>query len=844
MAELDTVTIPQLDNLTVALTSYFATSNLNGKLGKSTVADFVTFITPYIKGVGASGFVPITGTVLPPAAANSFSIIGAQTSTQTTGGSIVTTALLNIIVTNGTTWSLVKAIDSSVLVSKAEYNIAVGALNSAVNFGTAIDVTGTKGGNLVAVKTGAVSASGSYESSGFIAVNEGDVIGFTGRMQKTSTIISGLAGYTSAVTTAFVSTTGADGYPIGELVSIDRVAAERGVIPLDSTTSVREYRKVIPYGSGIKFIRGCSAISGDVALKITKYDASTAVTNKAELLTAEDSVRKVKLQLARFKRDYIRASLQPTYTPVTLVLTNDFQVRANFGGVRALTGHKYTDLVDVYAYQMIRVSLTTYGTLGMPDGTQISGIAGYDKDGNFISDLDEFGLPIGTIWSNDRYYQRTGLTKAADAIKLNGIEIVIPEEVAKIRISSQYVGAFATPIVLELGNMFDVKTPRQLVSEVAATAVASVMPGNFQPLNGIKVFAHRGMWRRGNDIIAPENSMDGFALAARFGYKHIEMDTVRTLDGNWIVLHDSTLDRTFNRASDYTAITGVTAATTTLADLRANYVHISSNVRMRRPIPTLFEFLQLCKKFKIIPFVEIKDLPIMTNAKVLEVFNLCKSVLGEEGFYIMTFTNFEFLDYLRTVSKKVKLVYFGNDITRPITAGNSVYAMEYTTITPALVKQAHDAGIEIAGWTVAANNYYMLSNLGVDACIGEGVAPELNNQQIVLTVSSNSDFADFTTNGTLANGVVTLTAGQTLSYGSPAITGLVYSGQYLEVDVKGNCICAISGYNHTTNNTTILDDYMTITHQIIITNNTPSLIFTAGTGGCVIKDVTFKVAKL
>src|SRR3546814_7190219 len=59
----------------------------------------------------------------------------------------------------------------------------------------------------------------------------------------------------------------------------------------------------------------------------------------------------------------------------------------------------------------------------------------------------------------------------------------------------------------------------------------------------------------------PENTMTAFANAARLGVDELEMDTQLTADGELVVIHDDTLDRTTNCSGSVGAMT--------LADIEA-----------------------------------------------------------------------------------------------------------------------------------------------------------------------------------------------------------------------------------------------------------------------------------
>lgn len=105
----DAVAITQLDPLTpLSIATYLVGANEDGKMGNFTANELATFISPYVAAIGASSYIATTGTVLsnPTEKDAAFTFVGAGTFTQTTGGSITTTELLNILSWDGTTWSV------------------------------------------------------------------------------------------------------------------------------------------------------------------------------------------------------------------------------------------------------------------------------------------------------------------------------------------------------------------------------------------------------------------------------------------------------------------------------------------------------------------------------------------------------------------------------------------------------------------------------------------------------------------------------------------------------------------------------------------------------------------
>lgn len=96
------------------------------------------------------------------------------------------------------------------------------------------------------------------------------------------------------------------------------------------------------------------------------------------------------------------------------------------------------------------------------------------------------------------------------------------------------------------------------------------------------VIAHRGDWRN-----APENSLDALKKCIDLGVDIVEMDLARTKDGELVVIHDRTLDRTTTgkgKVSDFT-----------LAEIRALYLRNGAGHKTAHRVPTLREFMMASK---------------------------------------------------------------------------------------------------------------------------------------------------------------------------------------------------------------------------------------------------------
>lgn len=108
------------------------------------------------------------------------------------------------------------------------------------------------------------------------------------------------------------------------------------------------------------------------------------------------------------------------------------------------------------------------------------------------------------------------------------------------------------------------------------------------------VVAHRGDWRN-----FPKNSLEAIDNAIKMGVDIVELDVKKTKDGELILMHDRTLDRT-------TTGKGLVSENT-LSDIRKLNLRNGCNIRTIHKVPTLEEAL-LHAKGKIMINLDQADL--------------------------------------------------------------------------------------------------------------------------------------------------------------------------------------------------------------------------------------------
>lgn len=140
--------------------------------------------------------------------------------------------------------------------------------------------------------------------------------------------------------------------------------------------------------------------------------------------------------------------------------------------------------------------------------------------------------------------------------------------------------------------LFTVLTVMQLSAQDRVTQIREKLMSRDQ--SSVIVVAHRGDWRN-----FPENSLEAIDNAVKMGVDIVELDVKKTKDGELILMHDRTLNRT-------TTGKGLIAETN-LDDIRKLKLRNGCNIRTIHNVPTLEEAL-LHAKGKIMINLDQADL--------------------------------------------------------------------------------------------------------------------------------------------------------------------------------------------------------------------------------------------
>lgn len=222
------------------------------------------------------------------------------------------------------------------------------------------------------------------------------------------------------------------------------------------------------------------------------------------------------------------------------------------------------------------------------------------------------------------------------------------------------------------------------------------------------IYGHRGA-----SAHAPENTLEAFALSMEMGAEGFELDVHMSKDGELVVIHDETVDRTTDGTGFVRNLT-----LQQLKELDASaFMEGFKNCR----IPTLREVFTLVQDTHHIVNVEIKtdecDYPGIEE----KCLALAKEMGVEERVIYSSF-NHHTLIKMRQLKPDVKLgMLFGDIMVKPWEYANQLnveylHPMKMNIYVPDFAKDATEAGYGINMWTINDEetiNYCLEQGVGI-----------------------------------------------------------------------------------------------------------------------------------
>ena len=220
----------------------------------------------------------------------------------------------------------------------------------------------------------------------------------------------------------------------------------------------------------------------------------------------------------------------------------------------------------------------------------------------------------------------------------------------------------------------------------------------------VQMIAHRGL-----SGLERENTCAAFVAAGNRSYFGIETDIHKTKDGQFVVFHDDTA----LRLTDLDWV----VEERTLVELRAlRLKDMDGNIRGDLVLPTLQEYIRICKKYEKTAVLELKN-PFQMEDIVAVV-----EIIRQEGWLDHTiFISFylENMLHLRKLLSEQPLQYLVKELTDEVKANLVEYALDldikYSGISAAQVEELHRLGRKVNVWTVDdPRSAELLVQMGVD----------------------------------------------------------------------------------------------------------------------------------
>lgn len=214
---------------------------------------------------------------------------------------------------------------------------------------------------------------------------------------------------------------------------------------------------------------------------------------------------------------------------------------------------------------------------------------------------------------------------------------------------------------------------------------------NFMNNTPLRIIAHRGF-----SALAPENTLIALQKAIEYGAKYVEFDVHATSDGEFVIIHDDTVDRT-------TDGTGAVASMT-LAQIKALDAGTWFHAKYAgTPIPTLDEWLIMCNKYGIIPYCELKA--DFTEPQIQAIIEKLKKYMsGASGSFVVSSTSTARLQIVRAIDANIVLCFVDSATEQNIDSakaiGNTMVLLNYPTITSDIMEYAKEQGVRVEAYTV------------------------------------------------------------------------------------------------------------------------------------------------
>jgi len=217
---------------------------------------------------------------------------------------------------------------------------------------------------------------------------------------------------------------------------------------------------------------------------------------------------------------------------------------------------------------------------------------------------------------------------------------------------------------------------------------------------------------RGAKGHAPENTMISFMMGTDMGVSAVETDVHLSKDGEVVLIHDHTVDRTTN---GHGFVKDMTLAELKKLDAGSWYDARFAGER----IPTLSELLAWAKD-RVGVAIEIKNGPLYYPGIAEKTIRLLREHGMERQAILISFDHFVLREAKQIAPEIATGILYVGGLVDAVGAARAALAdalhPNWAFVTPELVRTVHEAGLAISPWNPNdLPTVRMLSRMGVDS---------------------------------------------------------------------------------------------------------------------------------
>lgn len=212
---------------------------------------------------------------------------------------------------------------------------------------------------------------------------------------------------------------------------------------------------------------------------------------------------------------------------------------------------------------------------------------------------------------------------------------------------------------------------------------------------------------RGYSTAAPENTLPAYQMSAQMGYEYVEADVQFTKEGEPVLLHDSTINRTSNVEQLTGSDEKVYLANSTFAQLQKyDFGSWKAAEYAGTKIPSFEEFIAVCAQNSLHPYIELKEQ--MTQKEIDLLVTIVKKYNMNDSVTWISFYSID-LTRLRAACPAAEIMFLTSSVNtdsiqtaKDLKNGKNhvVLSAQYDTFTAAQRAACLRAGLDFGVWTV------------------------------------------------------------------------------------------------------------------------------------------------